>query len=127
MKEVNFNCPYCGQNLEAADGILGTAINCPTCKKLITVPKPPENIDPPKESLDLQPAHSEKVKPKKIRGGGVNSFALILSAIILSAGLMGSAIILSQARMRSALLLSQAIDNAVEVMKQRWNPHYGVR
>ena len=37
MADINFDCPYCKQNLDAPDDLVGTNIECPTCGKLIRV------------------------------------------------------------------------------------------
>ena len=35
---MNFDCPYCGQNLDADADLGGTMLNCPICKNEIIVP-----------------------------------------------------------------------------------------
>jgi len=35
-----FNCPHCGQKLEAAEDMLGTTMDCPSCNGKFTVPMP---------------------------------------------------------------------------------------
>jgi DNA-directed RNA polymerase subunit RPC12/RpoP len=41
MSDVNFNCPHCGQNLDAPEEIAGREIECPTCGRDIGVPDGP--------------------------------------------------------------------------------------
>lgn len=41
MAEINFDCPHCGQNLDAPDDMAGMVIVCPACEKNIKVPVPP--------------------------------------------------------------------------------------
>jgi len=36
--DITFACPNCKQQLEAPTGMSGTAINCPACNQLITIP-----------------------------------------------------------------------------------------
>jgi DNA-directed RNA polymerase subunit RPC12/RpoP len=40
MSDFKFNCPACGQRILGDSGYVGRQIDCPTCKKKITVPKP---------------------------------------------------------------------------------------
>ena len=40
MPDINFNCPSCGQNLEAPEDMAGDVLDCPACQKPLTVPKP---------------------------------------------------------------------------------------
>ncbi len=50
MAEINFDCPHCGQNLDAEEDMAGWSIDCPACSKKIKVPIPegreaPEPVD----------------------------------------------------------------------------------
>lgn len=57
MADVNFDCPFCGQNLEADEEMVGTNVPCPACGKVIRVvvpttrprgePSPPPPPPPP--------------------------------------------------------------------------------
>lgn len=40
MSDINFDCPHCGQNLDAPEDMPGMVINCPACEKPIKVPTP---------------------------------------------------------------------------------------
>ena len=46
MAEINFDCPHCGQNLDAPDDMGGTIIDCPACNKPIKIPVPPGALRP---------------------------------------------------------------------------------
>lgn len=37
-QDVNFDCPHCGQNIDAPASMAGFHVNCPTCSGLITIP-----------------------------------------------------------------------------------------
>lgn len=37
--DINFDCPHCGQNLDAPPQIVGCVIACPSCSQQITVPE----------------------------------------------------------------------------------------
>lgn len=36
--DVNFDCPHCGQNIDAPASMVGFRVNCPTCSGLISIP-----------------------------------------------------------------------------------------
>lgn len=40
MDGINFDCPYCGQNLDAPAKMAGWSLDCPACGKKIKVPVP---------------------------------------------------------------------------------------
>jgi len=39
MPDFKFDCPHCGQSLEAPEELLGDQINCPTCNGAIQLPR----------------------------------------------------------------------------------------
>lgn len=39
MPEINWDCPECGENLEAAEDMAGEPIECPSCGKSIWIPE----------------------------------------------------------------------------------------
>ncbi len=41
MADIEFNCPECGQVLEAPEEMAGDALACPSCEAPITIPQPP--------------------------------------------------------------------------------------
>lgn len=41
MAEIEFNCPECGQVLEAPDEMAGESLACPSCDAPITIPDSP--------------------------------------------------------------------------------------
>ncbi|HMP77487.1 MAG TPA: hypothetical protein PKE12_14415 [Kiritimatiellia bacterium] len=38
MSDINFDCPKCGQNLDAPPDLAGLFIECPSCATIIKVP-----------------------------------------------------------------------------------------
>ena len=40
MADINFDCPHCGQNLDASDDMAGWALDCPMCGGKLKVPVP---------------------------------------------------------------------------------------
>ena len=53
MADVNFDCPHCGQNLETDEILSGTGIDCPVCKKYLTIPGSAITTDLPAEPTDV--------------------------------------------------------------------------
>lgn len=50
MSDIRFNCPSCGQSIEAPEELAGQLTDCPTCKETIEVPirnQPPQAPPPP--------------------------------------------------------------------------------
>lgn len=41
MSDINFDCPNCGQNLDAPPDLAGLFIECPSCASVIKVPAAP--------------------------------------------------------------------------------------
>ena len=46
MMDHKFDCPLCGQDLEAPTDLLGEVIECPACKRQIRIPKPRQPDSP---------------------------------------------------------------------------------
>jgi DNA-directed RNA polymerase subunit RPC12/RpoP len=40
MQDINFDCPHCGQNLDAPADMAGWTIECPGCGQKIKIPVP---------------------------------------------------------------------------------------
>ena len=40
MATIDFSCAHCQQTLEATDDMAGEVLECPSCGKPITVPRP---------------------------------------------------------------------------------------
>lgn len=38
MSDINFDCPKCGQNLDAPADLAGLFVECPSCATIIKVP-----------------------------------------------------------------------------------------
>ena len=53
MADINFDCPHCGQNLETDDILSGSGIDCPVCKKFLTIPGSAITIDLPPEPTNI--------------------------------------------------------------------------
>lgn len=39
MSDINFDCPKCGQNLDAPGDLAGLFVECPSCGAIIKVPQ----------------------------------------------------------------------------------------
>ena len=53
MADINFDCPHCGQNLETDESLSGSGIDCPACKKFLTIPGSAITIDLPSEPTNI--------------------------------------------------------------------------
>ena len=53
MSDINFDCPHCGQNLETDESLSGSGIDCPACKKFLTIPGSAITIDLPPEPTNI--------------------------------------------------------------------------
>ena len=53
MADINFDCPHCGQNLETDESLSGSGIDCPACKKFLTIPGSAITIDLPPEPTNI--------------------------------------------------------------------------
>ena len=42
VPDLNFDCPVCGQNIEAPSKMAGMKVLCPGCRTLLQIPFPPE-------------------------------------------------------------------------------------
>ncbi|HOW97556.1 MAG TPA: hypothetical protein P5567_12320 [Kiritimatiellia bacterium] len=40
MEDINIDCPFCGQNLDADEDLVGTNVPCPACGKIFRVVQP---------------------------------------------------------------------------------------
>ncbi|GEM_PF-2396293 len=40
MANINFDCPYCAQNLDAPEKMAGWSLDCPACGRKMKVPVP---------------------------------------------------------------------------------------
>ena len=81
MSDYQFNCPYCGQSIDAPVDLFGQLIECPSCKQTIEVAKtqaiapapkyktgrPPVNAAQKYSSFARRPnAHTQRGSDKKI-------------------------------------------------------------
>ena len=49
MEDINFDCPHCGQNLEAPVDMLGLFIECPGCKNVIKIQRAESSTPSPQK------------------------------------------------------------------------------
>ncbi|MDR0993968.1 MAG: hypothetical protein LBN38_05330 [Verrucomicrobiota bacterium] len=73
MADLHFNCPHCGQNLDAPEEMAGETIDCPVCQKSFQIPGglievPSERMaPPPRPSGPSAAASSSDDKGKTVR------------------------------------------------------------
>jgi len=70
MADINFDCPHCGQNLETDESLSGSGIDCPACKKLLTIPGSAITIDLPPEPTNISTGEKKLGGPKKVQSHG---------------------------------------------------------
>ena len=58
MSEYHFNCPYCGQPIDAPVDMFGQLIECPSCKQTIEVAKTQANAPAPKYKTGRPPVNA---------------------------------------------------------------------
>jgi len=60
MPDFTFDCPHCGQSLEAPEELLGEQMDCPACNGAVQLPRPQPITPPPpapaKKQLNTLPA-----------------------------------------------------------------------
>jgi pullulanase len=57
---MNIDCPHCQQNLEIDDGLAGQSVECPTCHRVLTLPRSiAAQADAPSVHVPLQPIELE--------------------------------------------------------------------
>ncbi|MCZ7593077.1 MAG: hypothetical protein M5U15_13505 [Kiritimatiellae bacterium] len=69
MSDINFDCPNCGQNLDAPPDLAGLFIECPSCASVIKVPNASGLPAESAESKTL-PGKPEFVAPAKSEDKG---------------------------------------------------------
>ncbi len=78
MSQINFDCVFCGQNMDAPEEMAGQEIECPQCGKLIRVAQAEEtssaipasdaHIDSPEPSMEDQKSATVRIDlPKGVR------------------------------------------------------------
>ena len=85
MSDYKFNCPQCGQRLEAPHDMVGQTIECPTCNGQIPIPQPPM-ANPPLPELPTVPSNKRRralVMPLV----GIVSLVLLGTAVVKYVGI----------------------------------------
>lgn len=65
MPDINFDCPFCKQNLDAPEDMTGMDIECPACGKSLKIPAPLQIHYPIKKAVGPQPASAPKIFASK--------------------------------------------------------------
>lgn len=63
MSDYEFDCPHCGQSLEAPEDMLGETIDCPSCNGKLALPKP--EPAPPLRPQRPRPQHTQQSPRQK--------------------------------------------------------------
>jgi hypothetical protein len=78
MPDINFDCQFCKQNLDAPEDMTGMNIECPACGKALRIPAPIQVHYPIKKALGPQPASGPKIfasRTSQAPAGGVTGEA----------------------------------------------------
>jgi DNA-directed RNA polymerase subunit RPC12/RpoP len=67
MHDINFDCPQCGQNLDAPEDMVGLFIECPACTKVIQVPR---RVTPKPAPAPAPPTEFKPAPPRPSEDGG---------------------------------------------------------
>ncbi|MBU0678308.1 MAG: hypothetical protein KJ626_09315 [Verrucomicrobia bacterium] len=65
MADINFDCPGCGQNLDAPDDMAGVEIECPVCGRGVTIPSP--EVEQSDEGIREAPESLDQTKGSTVR------------------------------------------------------------
>lgn len=64
MPDINFDCPHCGQNLDAPEDLAGVEIECPACSKTVAIPGR-EGVEADAMPEDLQKGSTMRLEVPK--------------------------------------------------------------
>jgi hypothetical protein len=84
MPDMKFNCPKCGQSLEAPSDMAGEAVPCPSCQTPLKVPSP--SVPKSSSTSSRQRARSSKRLLLSVFAGAAVVLALALTGFFLVRG-----------------------------------------
>ena len=91
MPDVRFNCPACGQHLEAPPQMSGDEIPCPSCQASISIPSPRPQIVHRPAIKRPSPAISATSQPTTHSTGRNIAIAVaVVVAVLFALALLGS-------------------------------------
>jgi DNA-directed RNA polymerase subunit RPC12/RpoP len=65
VSDYKFDCPHCGQSLEAPEDMLGETIDCPSCNGKLELPKPEPAPPPRPRPQRPRPQHTQQRPQQK--------------------------------------------------------------
>lgn len=86
MSDIKFTCPHCNQNIEAPEDMGGEAVECPSCKGAIQVPRLPEGSPAASPPRPQPPVQSSGIKARMSalwKSGAKGKAVIIGGALIL--------------------------------------------
>jgi hypothetical protein len=103
MVDINFDCPHCGQNLETDEILSGTGIDCPVCKKYLTIPGSAITPDLPPEPTNINTGKnvSDLLRATRLAADAAQA-AQAAQAARLAGGVEDSRAVLDQLAKRAA-------------------------
>ncbi len=131
MSEIRFNCPSCGQSIEAPAELASQLIDCPTCKETIEVPlrTRPEQVaespsEPPRPTAiarTSRPApHAEKFSVRHVIGiiGAIILFIGVFTPIV-SVPIMGTMNYFQNGKGDGAIVLVLAVISLLAILTRK--------
>jgi len=89
MSDYKFDCPHCGQSLEAPEDMLGETIECPSCGETLDLPKPkPASPHRPRPQRPRPQHIQQHTQPKQTVETNVKQGALIGGVVCFVLGVI---------------------------------------
>lgn len=93
-REIVFYCAFCGQKIGIAEHGAGRVVNCPSCRKAITVPSnSPRETPPVVAPKDSPPIAAEAIRQGNDRALLASGIACLILAIAAATWLRGNVIV----------------------------------
>ena len=83
MADINFDCPHCGQNLETDEILSGSGIDCPVCKKFLTIPGSAITIDLPPAPTNISTGENvaDSLRATQLAAGAAGDSRAVLDQL----------------------------------------------
>lgn len=90
IQSIHFFCPGCGQKLEAEKNLCGATVECPSCKRQITVPVSPQKTSTANCIINKQvptpmPSQDKPIQTHLSEAIGVAAWLITLGGIFIGA------------------------------------------
>jgi len=120
MADFKFNCPHCGQSLEAPENMLGDTIDCPSCGGKIELPNPEPAPPPRPRPQRPRPQHTQQhTQQKQTVETNVKQGALIGGAVCFVLGVVMMCVSLWTVIVYAPLFLAAFVLSIVAMAQKR--------